>query len=81
MTIQLKELKSKFLRSKNEAKDEGGALIAKLLKEKKISIGQLKDLLTTINDPWEEAKGILKNKKIDSLKYQKKIRREWERNN
>jgi len=51
----------------------------KLLKEKKLSIDELKGLLTTINDPWEEIRGILKNKKINPLKYQRKMRREWER--
>lgn len=51
----------------------------KLLKEKRLSIDELKKLLTTLGDPWEEIRGILKNKKIDALKYQRKIRREWER--
>jgi len=32
------------------------------------------------NDSWEEVRGILKNKKVDAIKYQRKIRKEWDRN-
>lgn len=45
----------------------------------KIDIKELKELMTVIKDPWVEVRGILKKKKLDSLKYQKKIRQEWER--
>ena len=41
------------------------------------TLKQIENLLTRATDPWEEAKGILKHKKIDALEYQKKIRREW----
>lgn len=41
------------------------------------TLRQIENLLTKATDPWEEAKGILKHKKIDALEYQKKIRREW----
>ena len=42
------------------------------------TLRQIENLLTRATDPWEEAKGILKHKKIDALAYQKKVRREWE---
>ena len=41
------------------------------------TLKQVENLLIRTNDPWEEAKGILRHKKIDALKYQKKVRREW----
>ena len=51
----------------------------KLAGEKGITKKELKELLIKISDPWEEARGILKSKKINAVKYQKKMRREWER--
>lgn len=53
--------------------------INNLVKKKGINIEELKELLITLSDPWEDVRGILKHKKIDALKYQKKIRREWGR--
>ena len=50
----------------------------KLAGEKGITKKELKELLIKISDPWEEAMGILK-RKINAIKYQKKMRREWER--
>ena len=41
------------------------------------TLQQIESLLSKATDPWEEAKGILRHKKIDALKYQKKVRREW----
>ena len=50
-----------------------------LIKERGLTVEGLKEILTQVNDPWERARGILKNKKVDVLKYQKKMRRELER--
>ncbi len=50
-----------------------------LIKERGLTMEKLKKLLMIMNDPWEEVKGILKNRKIDAVKYQKKIRQEWGR--
>lgn len=50
-----------------------------LIKEKGLTVEKLKKLLMIMTDPWEEVKGILKNRKIDAVKYQKKIRQEWGR--
>lgn len=41
------------------------------------TLDRIERLINEATDPWEEARGILKHKKIDPLKYQKKIRREW----
>jgi len=49
-----------------------------LEREKSLTTKELRRLLV-INDPWAEVRGILKNKKISALAYQKKMRREWER--
>lgn len=50
-----------------------------LIEEKGLTMEKLKKLLRFMNDPWEEVKGILKNRKVDAVKYQKKIRQEWGR--
>jgi len=49
-----------------------------LEREKSLTTKELRRLLV-INDPWAEVRGILKNKKISALAYQKKMRRELER--
>ena len=42
-----------------------------------------KNEIVKINSPlpsiWSKAAGLLKNKKINALKHQKKIRNEWEK--
>jgi hypothetical protein len=50
-----------------------------LRREKRITPTQLRRLLTVVQDPWEAVRGILRGKKIDPIRYQKKMRREWER--
>lgn len=49
-----------------------------LRKEKRITAVQLRELLKAARDPWEAARGILWNRNIDPVRYQKQIRREWE---
>lgn len=44
-----------------------------------MDIEELKKLVIKISDPWEEVRGILKNKKVDAVKYQRKIRKELDR--
>ncbi len=55
--------------------------ILNLAKKRKLKDEELKFLLETIKDPWEEARGVLKKKKkaLSPMKYQKKIRSEWQR--
>lgn len=50
-----------------------------LVKERKLPSRLVDDILKEIHDPWMEAQGLLKNKKINPVRYQKKIRKEWER--
>ena len=55
--------------------------ILSIAKRRKLKDEELRFLLETIKDPWEEARGILKKKKeaLSPVKYQKKIRSEWQR--
>jgi hypothetical protein len=50
-----------------------------LLIQKKLSKNELKKILTVLSDPWEDARGILRDKKVDAVKYQKETRKEWHR--
>ncbi len=50
-----------------------------LVKEKRLTPQELKELAVASRDPWEEARGMLKGKKIPPVKYQKNIRQQWER--
>ncbi|MBA3046761.1 hypothetical protein KKC83_05610 [Patescibacteria group bacterium] len=51
----------------------------RLVGAKVLDIEELKKLVIKISDPWEEVRGILKNKKVDAVKYQRKIRKELDR--
>ena len=53
--------------------------IESLVKQKKLNPAELKKALGVDYDPWELVKGLLKHKKIQPLKYQKQIRKEWEK--
>lgn len=50
-----------------------------LVKEKKLTPQELNELSIASRDPWEEARGLLKGKKISPVKEQKKMRQQWER--
>jgi len=52
-----------------------------IAKKRKLNDKEIKLLLESIKDPWEEARGILKLKKktLSPLKYQRKVRSEWKR--
>jgi len=50
-----------------------------MVKRKGIAAEELRELLSSLGDPWAEVRGILKKKKINALTYQKKMRRELER--
>ena len=49
------------------------------LRKEKYTAEQLRKPAKLGGDPWEAVRGILRHKKIDPMRYQKKIRREWER--
>ena len=50
-----------------------------LAKAERVTPIQLKrKLLALIGDPWEQARGLFEKHKQDSLRYQKKIRQEWQ---
>ena len=53
--------------------------LVSLVKEKQLTKAMLKRLLLKISDPWEDTRGILRHKKINALRYQKKMRQQWER--
>jgi len=48
-----------------------------LARAKKISLQEILKIAENISDPWQEARGILRHKKISGLKYQKRVRKEW----
>ena len=48
-----------------------------LMKKNILSKSEGLHLLALDQDPWEQARGIFKNQKIDAVKYQKKIRKEF----
>ena len=50
-----------------------------LIKEERLTAEEIKELARMLSDPWEEARGILKYKKLNALKCQRNLRREWER--
>ncbi len=50
-----------------------------LVRNKKISTKEMSEIMLTISDPWEQARGLLKHKKISAVAYQKKLRKEWDR--
>ena len=49
-----------------------------LTKHKKITRATAYGLLRELKDPWQEVRGILTTKKIVGVKYQRKIRKEWQ---
>ncbi len=53
--------------------------IKTLVKAKKLTAEKLATVLREASDPWQEARGVLKHKKINGLTYQKSLRREWQR--
>ncbi len=50
-----------------------------LAKTKKLTAAKLAAVLREAGDPWHEARGVLKHKKVNGLAYQKSLRREWQR--
>lgn len=54
--------------------------IEKMLTHKGWSWGEVLSVCKK-NNIWQEVKGMWAEKKIDPLKYEKKIRKEWERTN
>ncbi len=59
--------------------DELREKLKKILK-KDLTDVDVKAELSYLLDPWEEARGILRNKNINPLRTQKSIRSELERN-
>ena len=53
--------------------------IKTLAKAKKITAEKLVAILREVRDPWQEVKGILGHKRISGTRYQKAIRKEWNR--
>jgi hypothetical protein len=53
--------------------------IEELVREKKISPKEMLKLIQYISDPWEQARGLLKQKKISAVACQRKLRKEWNR--
>ena len=51
-------------------KSKGQALV--------ITPEQMDKIKTPLSESWKKAAGILKNKKLDPIKYQQKIRQEWD---
>lgn len=48
-------------------------------KAKIVKAEDLKNIRYPLPESWKKAIGILKNKKIDPLQYQKQIRKGWEK--
>jgi hypothetical protein len=47
-------------------------------RSRNLSIDELRSLIEDISDPWLEAQGLLKKKKVPNpVKYQKSIRKSW----
>ena len=44
-----------------------------------LTVGQLDEVRYPLPPGWTEAAGILKGKTIDALRYQREVRRDWER--
>lgn len=53
--------------------------IKELVRGKKISPKELSALMKDIADPWEQARGLLKHRKLSAVACQKKLREEWDR--
>jgi len=53
--------------------------IEELVREKKISPKELSALMKDISDPWGQARGLLKHRKLSAVACQKKLREEWDR--
>lgn len=57
------------------------ATIQQTITKKGLTVAQIKQWTMAMEkDPWEETRGILKPYKINALRYQKKMRKELERN-
>lgn len=53
--------------------------LEELVRDKKISPKEMSKLMQNISDPWEQARGLLKHRKIIAVACQKKLREEWDR--
>ena len=53
--------------------------IEELVRDKKISTKEMLKLIQNISDPWEQAKGLLKHRKVTAVACQRKLREEWNR--
>jgi hypothetical protein len=53
--------------------------LAGLVRDKKISPNEMSRLMQHVSDPWEQARGLLKHRKMGAVAYQKKRRGEWNR--
>ncbi len=53
--------------------------IEEIVRDKKISPKEMAKLIQNISDPWEQAKGLLKHRKINAVGRQRKLREEWDR--
>ena len=53
--------------------------LAELVRDKKISPKEMSKLMQNVSDPWEQARGLLKHRKIGAVASQKKLRGEWDR--
>ena len=53
--------------------------LTELVREKKISPKEMSKIMLNISDPWEQARGLLKHRKISEVTCQRKLRKEWDR--
>jgi len=53
--------------------------LEELLRDKKISPKEMSKLMQNVSDPWEQARGVLKHRKINAVACQKRLRAEWDR--
>jgi hypothetical protein len=53
--------------------------LEELVRDKKISPKEMSTLMQNVSDPWVQAKGLLKHRKINAVACQKKLREEWDR--
>ena len=55
------------------------AKIETVLRDNGISKEELRTILQDAGDPWVQAMGLLKGRRVDPVRYQKKLRRELSR--
>lgn len=51
-----------------------------LMKKKILTKSEYREIRRITRDPWEDVKGLLSGKHVNSVELQQTLRKEWERN-